>query len=67
MEQLSRRLHQLSLWPRAARGTPLCSRGTPEWREYRYSSAHYRSLDAAYIAGLVDGEGTITLSRRHAR
>jgi hypothetical protein len=23
--------------------------------------------DAAYIAGLVDGEGTITLSRRHAR
>ncbi len=22
--------------------------------------------DAAYIAGLIDGEGTITLSRRHA-
>lgn len=25
------------------------------------------SVDAAYIAGLIDGEGTITLSRRHAR
>jgi len=24
------------------------------------------SVDAAYIAGLIDGEGTITLSRRHA-
>jgi hypothetical protein len=24
------------------------------------------SVDAAYIAGLVDGEGTITLSRKHA-
>jgi hypothetical protein len=23
-------------------------------------------IDAAYLAGLVDGEGTITLSRRHA-
>lgn len=23
-------------------------------------------VDAAYIAGLIDGEGTITLSRRHA-
>lgn len=23
--------------------------------------------DAAYIAGLIDGEGTITLSRRHAK
>jgi hypothetical protein len=22
--------------------------------------------DAAYIAGLIDGEGTVTLSRRHA-
>jgi hypothetical protein len=24
-----------------------------------------RELDAAYIAGLIDGEGTITLSRKH--
>ena len=36
-------------------------------------SARYRetrrllAIDAAYIAGLVDGEGTISLSRRHAR
>ena len=25
-----------------------------------------RPVDAAYIAGLVDGEGTVSLSRRHA-
>lgn len=25
------------------------------------------SIDAAYIAGLIDGEGTITLTREHAR
>ena len=25
------------------------------------------TVDAAYVAGLVDGEGTITLSRKHAR
>jgi hypothetical protein len=25
------------------------------------------TVDAAYLAGLVDGEGTITLSRKHAR
>jgi hypothetical protein len=25
------------------------------------------AVDAGYIAGLVDGEGTITLSRKHAR
>jgi LAGLIDADG-like domain len=36
------------------------------------SSTNYRkvtnltSVDAAYLAGLLDGEGTITLSRRHA-
>jgi hypothetical protein len=24
-----------------------------------------RTIDAAYIAGLIDGEGTITLSRKH--
>jgi hypothetical protein len=23
--------------------------------------------DAAYIAGLIDGEGTVTLSKRHAK
>ena len=24
-----------------------------------------RSIDAAYIAGVIDGKGTITLSKRH--
>jgi hypothetical protein len=34
----------------------------------RYRQVADLSLaDAAYIAGLIDGEGTITLSRRHAR
>jgi hypothetical protein len=33
-----------------------------------YRTVNSLSLsDAAYIAGLVDGEGTITLSRKHAR
>lgn len=27
--------------------------------------AKLSDIDAAYIAGLVDGEGTVTLSRRH--
>ena len=32
-----------------------------------YREVHSLSLvDAAYLAGLVDGEGTITLSRKHA-
>lgn len=29
--------------------------------------ARLTSSDAAYLAGLIDGEGTIALSRRHAR
>ena len=29
--------------------------------------ARLSPVDAAYIAGLIDGEGTITLSRRHAK
>ena len=33
----------------------------------KYREVHSLSLvDAAYIAGLIDGEGTITLSRKHA-
>lgn len=34
----------------------------PRYREVRELS----STDAAYVAGLIDGEGTVTLSRRHA-
>ena len=29
--------------------------------------AQLSKVDAAYLAGLIDGEGTIALSRRHAR
>jgi hypothetical protein len=29
-------------------------------------AAQLSTVDAAYIAGLIDGEGTVTLSRRHA-
>ena len=32
------------------------------YREVRQLSA----ADAAYLAGLIDGEGTVTLSRKHA-
>lgn len=33
-----------------------------------YRQTHRLAIeDAAYIAGLIDGEGTITLSRRHAK
>jgi len=32
----------------------------------RKTVSELRPTDAAYLAGLVDGEGTITLSRRHA-
>jgi hypothetical protein len=35
----------------------------PRYKETRDLAAE----DAAYIAGLVDGEGTITLSKRHAK
>jgi len=28
-------------------------------------TSHLKHTDAAYIAGLIDGEGTITLSKRH--
>lgn len=34
---------------------------------YRYKiTRKLRAEIAAYVAGLIDGEGTITLSRRHA-
>ena len=34
----------------------------PAYREVRTLSV----AEAAYLAGLVDGEGTVTLSRKHA-
>jgi hypothetical protein len=33
---------------------------------YKVVNAALSLIDAAYVAGLVDGEGTVTLSRRHA-
>ena len=63
MEQLSRRLHQSSLWPQRPEGRLLVE----AHRVAKYREVHSLSpVDAAYIAGLVDGEGTITLSRKHA-
>lgn len=64
MDQLSRRLHQQrppaerpgGPWP-----PPQGSRNVPSRRVARLSPE-----DAAYLAGLIDGEGTIALSRRHA-
>jgi hypothetical protein len=69
MEQLSRRLHHIGKNP------PVESRGI---FLYHHSQLHcgsramtYRTVnvlapvDAAYLAGLIDGEGTVTLSRRH--
>src|SRR5262245_10808703 len=32
----------------------------------RWSPAHLSPESAAYIAGLIDGEGTVTLTRLHA-
>lgn len=65
MEQLSRRLHQcpsgLATRRDALEGFHQ-GKGMP-YKETRELAA----ADAAYIAGLVDGEGTITLSRRHAQ
>jgi hypothetical protein len=42
--------------------------GVNELRDVaRYRSVHALSVaDAAYLAGLIDGEGTITLGRKHA-
>jgi LAGLIDADG DNA endonuclease family protein len=64
MEQLSRRLHQLSLRPPTAGGTP-CLPERLQVAKYREVNS-LSAVDAAYVAGLVDGEGTIALSRKHA-
>lgn len=46
-----------------------CSRRGTEFQlavKYR-TTKRMEQADAAYIAGLIDGEGTVTLSRKHAR
>jgi hypothetical protein len=65
MEWLSRRLHQLSLWPTRPEGHPPDSKEIATMAQYRVVNP-LATVDAAYIAGLIDGEGTITLSRKHA-
>ena len=65
MDQLSRRLHHHTP-PGRLGGVFFCLSFT-----ILKSMGRYRSVlrldprDAAYIAGLIDGEGTITLSREH--
>jgi hypothetical protein len=67
MEQLSRRLHQCPSDLANQRGASLSAGNQVNVPTSRYKCvASLSSTDAAYIAGLVDGEGTVTLSRRHA-
>jgi len=67
-DQLSRRLHQCCPRPETAGGAFCAVRFPEAWmpRPPR-RTAQLTDVDAAYIAGLIDGEGTIALSRRHAR
>ena len=64
MDRLSRRLHHL-LPPAAKPGAQDVGFLSPAMMNQR-SPARLDTADAAYIGGLIDGEGTITLSRRHA-
>jgi hypothetical protein len=49
-------------WPEQASGS-FCPK---EWTMARYKSVcHLLPTDAAYIAGLIDGEGTVTLTQEH--
>lgn len=57
MDKLSRRLHQYS--PRRLPGA--LGTGLANYRKTR----KLRLTEAAYLAGLVDGEGTVTLTRKH--
>src|SRR5688572_4342082 len=66
MEQLSRRLHQKVNVPRRNPGNVLPWIDL-HWCVHLPVRAKLLSPEAAaYIAGLIDGEGTITLSRLHA-
>jgi LAGLIDADG DNA endonuclease family protein len=64
MEQLSRRLHHinghLERWPFLF--APLCVIACMALHRL---VARLDTAEAAYIAGLVDGEGTVTLTRAH--
>jgi hypothetical protein len=60
MDQLSRRLHQFQ--PPALAGGSI---GLHDLSKSKGCIAMLSSTDAAYIAGLIDGEGTVTLTRKH--
>jgi len=68
VEQLSRRLHQFGV--KAPGRKPGAFSLSFLFSEYGVTMP-YRTVktlspvDAAYMAGLIDGEGTVTLSRRH--
>ena len=65
-EQLSRRLHQKRGFPGEIRGARSSS-GELRFAVATGSQSKRLSHDeAAYIAGLIDGEGSITLTRLHA-
>ncbi|HXN09349.1 MAG TPA: LAGLIDADG family homing endonuclease [Candidatus Acidoferrales bacterium] len=65
MDQLSRRLHHYTP-PGRPGGVFFCLFFTILKLMRRYRSVlGLDPCDAAYIAGLIDGEGTITLSREH--
>lgn len=59
MDQLSRRLHHLQ--------APGFLPGADRWLKFAGDLKVKKpsAIDAAYIAGLIDGEGTVTLTRRH--
>jgi hypothetical protein len=67
MEQLSRRLHQKCALPAVMQGARSL---LPEYVARLMPQRRLRQLSdvsASCIAGLIDGEGTITLSRLHAK
>lgn len=66
MEQLSRRLHQFNTSGRKSGGIVLSAGSTESGMADYKITRKLKPEVAAYIAGLIDGEGTITLSRRHA-
>ena len=59
--------------PAASTNVPPICRSEGRLTHHGWCMSGYRQVrrlsdvDAAYVAGLIDGEGTITLSRRHAR
>jgi hypothetical protein len=66
LEQLSRRLHQKCRFPGEIRGACFSPSTYDAFVVQARRTKLLTAEAAAYIAGLIDGEGTITLSRLHA-